>query len=508
MKMPDQSMRPEPSIIIIFGAGGDLTWRKLVPALYNLFLDKWMPDQFIIIGIDLKTLTIDEFRDRLLDGVNRFSRRGKADLEIWKEFASHIVEYIPADFNDATVFAALSSRLNAQDRKWNVKANYIFYMATPPSVIGLIARQLGSVALSIDQARSRIVAEKPFGHNLVTARALDNELTSVFHESQICRIDHYLGKETVQNILAFRFANALFEPIWDRRYVDHVQITVAEKRGVEHRGGYYEHAGALRDIVQNHLMQVLCFIAMEPPVSFHADEIRNKKLDVLQAVRPIPHDQVHQYAVRGQYGSGQIDGQDVVAYRQEPAVSLESQAETFAALKLHIDNWRWQGVPFYLRTGKRLPTTVSEVAIKFKEAPHQPFPDAAIADQWERNSIVIRIEPDEGIQLQFQAKHPGMQMHLVPVEMNFSYQQAFNISPPEAYETLLLDIMLGDATLFMRADQVEKAWSIVAPIQEVWEANIMEFPNYAASSWGPETAQTLITRDKREWLKPAALCCR
>ena len=506
--MLEQSISPEPSIIIIFGAGGDLTWRKLVPALYNLFLDKWLPDQFAIIGIDLKQMTIEEFHDRLLDGVNKFSRQGMADPIIWKEFASHVTEYIPADFNDSTIYAALSNRLNEQDKSWNSKANRIFYMATPPSVIGLITRQLGSARLSRDRVRSRMVAEKPFGRDLNTARALNSELTSVFHESQICRIDHYLGKETVQNILAFRFANALFEPIWDRRYVDHVQITVAENLGVEHRGGYYEHAGALRDMVQNHLMQVLCFIAMEPPVSFDADEIRNKKLDVLQAVRPIPRDQVDLYAVRGQYGSGQIDGQQVIAYRQEPGVSPESQAETFAAIKLYIDNWRWQDVPFYLRTGKRLPNTVSEIAIKFKEAPHQPFPASAIGDQWERNSIIIRIEPDEGIQLQFQAKHPGMRMRLVPVEMDFSYQKAFNVNPPEAYETLLLDIMLGDATLFMRADQVEMAWSIVMPVLDAWEEDAVDFPNYPAGSWGPEASQMLITQDKREWLKPAALCCR
>lgn len=501
--MSEPSMLPEPSVIVIFGAGGDLTWRKLVPALYNLFLGKWLPDQFAIIGVDLKQMTIEEFRDRLLDGVNQFSRQGKADPGVWEEFASHVVGYVSADFNDPTVYAALSSRLDAQDKTWGSRANHVFYLATPPSMIGPIVQQLGGARLSRDRARSRLVAEKPFGRDSDTACALDRELTSVFHESQIYRIDHYLGKETVQNILAFRFANALFEPIWDRRYVDHVQITVAEHLGVEHRGGYYEHAGALRDMVQNHLMQIMCFIAMEPPVSFDADEIRNKKLDVLQAVRPIPQGQAHQFAARGQYGAGQAAGQDVVGYREEPDVSADSQAETFAALKLFVDNWRWQGVPFYLRTGKRLPATVSEVTIVFREAPHQPFPASAIEGQWQRNCLVIRIEPDEGIQLQFQAKHPGMRMHIVPVEMDFSYRRAFNISPPEAYETLLLDIMLGDATLFMRADQVEQAWAIVTPILEAWEAKAVDFPNYAAGSWGPETAELLIVQDQREWLRPA-----
>jgi glucose-6-phosphate 1-dehydrogenase len=349
------------------------------------------------------------------------------------------------------------------------------------------------------------VTEKPFGRNIASARSLDRILTAVFDESQIYRIDHYLGKETVQNMLAFRFANALFEPIWDRRYIDHVQITVAEQLGVEHRGSYYEHAGALRDMVQNHLLQILCLIAMEPPVSFNADEIRNKKVDVLCAIRPILPSEVHRVAVRGQYGRGWIEGQRVKPYRDEPDVAADSGAETFAAIKLFVDNWRWQDVPFYLRTGKRLPARTSEVFIQFRPVPHQSFPAPAIAD-WQPNRLVIRIQPKEGIGLRFQAKQPGQIMHLSPVEMSFWYQDSFKAPAPEAYETLLLDVMRGDATLFMRADQIETAWSVITPILDVWEAvTPTDFPNYQAGSWGPEAAEILIAQDGRSWLMPTVV---
>jgi glucose-6-phosphate 1-dehydrogenase len=343
------------------------------------------------------------------------------------------------------------------------------------------------------------VAEKPFGHDLASAVALNGVLTAVFNEAQIYRIDHYLGKETVQNILAFRFANALFEPIWDRRYIDHVQITVAEQVGVEHRGAYYEHAGALRDMIQNHLMQILCLIAMEPMVSFEADEIRNKKVDVLRAIRPILKDQVQQLAVRGQYGAGRMNGHKVSAYRAEPGVATDSPAETFAALKLFVDNWRWQDVPFYLRTGKRLQEMLSEVMIQFRPVPHQSFPTAA-ALAWQPNHLIIHIQPEEGIVLQFQAKQPGSILHLSPVDMHFSYQETFKSRSPEAYETLLTDVMAGDATLFMRADQVEGSWSVITPILKAWENTLpVDFPNYQSGSWGPDAAGLLITRDGRSW---------
>jgi glucose-6-phosphate 1-dehydrogenase len=491
------------TVIVIFGGGGDLAWRKLVPALFNLYLDHWLPGQFAIIGVDLKSMSDQEFRDHLREGIDQFSRRGKASDADWNAFAP-LLSYQTADFNDPASFSRLASTLAEKRKAWNTNVNFIYYQATPPATVELLVNQLGKAGLAKDRQHSRIILEKPFGHDLDSARALNQMLTAVFSENQIFRIDHYLGKETVQNILAFRFANAMFEPIWDRRYIDHIQITMAEEVGVEHRGGYYDHAGALRDMVQNHLLQVLCMIAMEPPVSFQDEEIRNKKADVLHALRPISEDAIHQVAVRGQYAAGWIEGEKKIPYRQEPGVSPDSNTETFAALKLFVDNWRWQDVPFYLRTGKCLSTHVSEVSILFRPVPHQTFPVAAIRD-WQANRLVINIQPNEGIRLCFQAKRPGPKVHLGPVEMRFTYQDAFHSVPPEAYETLLLDGMTGDATLFMRADQVEAAWSVVMPVLKAWEASPAEnFPNYPAGSWGPDEAQILISKDGRSWFLPDA----
>ena len=346
------------------------------------------------------------------------------------------------------------------------------------------------------------MVEKPFGYDLASARRLSGELTANFRESQILRIDHYLGKETVQNLLAFRFANLLFEPIWNRRYVDHVAVTVAEQVGVGHRGGYYEHAGALRDMVQNHLLQLLCLVAMEPPVSFTAEEIRNKKIDVLHAMRPIAHHDVHALAARGQYAEGWVEGEKVRGYRDEEGVAADSATETFAALKLFVDNWRWQDVPFYLRTGKRLPLSVSEISVCFRAVPHRAFPVEAALD-WQPARLILRIQPDEGIVLRFQAKQPGGRMLLQPVDMRFCYAEAFREPSPAAYETLLWDAMIDDATLFMRADQVEAAWSLLTPVLDVWSsAPPSDFPNYAAGLWGPESAGLLIAQDGRTWPQP------
>jgi glucose-6-phosphate 1-dehydrogenase len=493
--------RRTPAVLVIFGGRGDLTWRKLIPALFSLRSDGHLPDRFALRAVDRVATDQQAFCKRLRDGVNQFGHEPPGDVD-WRDFMA-AVTYQQAEFDDPAAYRQLHDYLTQIDSQWNAKANRVFYLATPPSLFGTIAGNLGAAGLSRDAEHSHIVVEKPLGYDLDSARQLNRTLTANFHEPQIFRIDHYLGKETVQNILAFRFANLLFEPIWNRRYVDHVTITVAEEAGVEHRGGYYDHAGALRDMVQNHLMQLLCLVAMEPPVSFDAEEIRNKKVDVLHAVRPISHSDVHGCAARGQYGEGWIKGQHVGAYRSEEGVAPRSTTETFAAMKLFVDNWRWQDVPFYLRTGKRLARSVSEISIRFRAVPHQSFPAEATVD-WQPARLIIRIQPEEGIVLRFQAKQPGPQMYLRPVDMRFSYEETFKKASPNAYETLLWDALVNDTTLFMRADQVEVAWSLLTPILEVWaSAPPSDFPNYVSGTWGPESAEVLIAQDGRTWLQPA-----
>ncbi|HYA41117.1 MAG TPA: glucose-6-phosphate dehydrogenase [Syntrophobacteraceae bacterium] len=497
----------EATIFVIFGGEGDLTGRKLGPALYSLFLDGRLPERFKILGVGRKRSNDESYRAHLREENDRFSIRGKTDQKKWDDFASHISFFL-ADLDDPQAFAEISKNLSACDEEWGEKANRIYYLALPPHMIKPMAEGLAGAGLNRDRRRDRIVVEKPFGHDLNSARELNRLLAQFFDECQIYRIDHYLGKETVQNILAFRFGNTLFEPIWNRRYIDHVQITVAEKDGVGHRAGFYEHAGALRDIIQNHVLQILCLIAMEAPVSFESNEIRQKKVDVLRAIRTIYPEQVLKSAVRGQYGAGWIEGERVSGYRSEPGVAADSHTETFAAVKLYVDNWRWQDVPFYMRTGKRLPARISEVSIHFRPVPHQTFHASALLDS-RPNRLLIAIQPEEGILLRFEVKHPGQRMALAPVMMQFYYREAFSVRSPDAYETLLLDIMEGDSTLFMRADQTETAWAVLSPILEMWESvSPTDFPNYQAGSWGPEAADIFIAQDGRSWAMPTFLQCR
>ncbi len=491
-----------PTAFVIFGGGGDLTWRKLIPALYNLWLDRWLAEPFRIVCVDGKPMAPDTFLQHLRDGIDAFSRQGKASNDGWETFGA-AVRYVHADFNDAAPYAALATELDRFDQQSQTRATRLFYLSTPPTVVQTIATHLHQAGLTEDVGQARVVCEKPFGHDLASAQALNTFLLSQFDERQIYRIDHYLGKETVQNLLAFRFANGVQEPLWNRRYIDSVQITVAEEVGVEHRGGYYDHAGALRDMIQNHLLQLLCLVAMEAPVSFDADELRNKKVDVLRAIRPLERDELPRAVVRGQYGPGRIGSERVAGYRDEPGVDPKSGTETFVALKLYVDNWRWQDVPFYLRTGKRMPGQASEICIQFRPVPHMAFPPEVVGEI-EPNRLYLLIQPEQGIVESFQAKYPGPTMRLSTVETRFSYS-SFNEPTPEAYETLLLDVMRGDATLFMRGDQVEAAWRVVMPILEYWSHQGPSISTYPAGTWGPEASGQLLARDGRLWIEPKSL---
>ena len=493
----DARHQPSPVAVIIFGGAGDLTWRKLIPSLFTLHLNRSLPEKFAIIGVDHAALSGGTLRKRLHEGVRRFSNLGSIKAADWKAFAANI-SYQRGDFVAARTYAVLAKRLAALDEAWNAKPVRIFHLATPPSLIGVISKSLSAAGLARERQRARIVVEKPIGSDLESARRLNRALTKYFHESQIFRIDHYLGKETVQNILAFRFANPMFEPIWNRRYVDYVTITVAEEVGVGHRGKYYEQAGELRDMVQNHLMQLVCLVAMEPPVSFTAGEIRDKKVAVLHALRPFSQDTAHISTVRGQYRRGTSEGKRVRAYREEQDVAPDSHTETYVALQLFVDNWRWQDVPFYLRAGKRMPRQLTEIVIHFRPVPHRLFPSDALRD-WQPTRVIMSIQPDEGIVLRCYAKQPGSPMRLRQVDMRFSYREAFKTPSPPAYATLLQDVMVNDATLFMRNDQVEAAWATLMPVLDAWDAPAEDFPNYAAGTDGPESAKELIERAGHAW---------
>jgi len=488
--------RPPASIIFIFGGSGDLNFRKLSPALYNLAIDNWMPEKFAIIGIGRSPYNDEDYRKRLLDGIQQFSRRKGEQNGQWSEFSQH-VSYLQMDAEKDSDYQKISDIVKKKEEEFGEHPNVIFYLSVAPQLMPDIAKKLGGLNLCTDTRQTRIVIEKPFGHDLKSAHELNELLMSRFKEEQIYRIDHYLGKESVQNILSLRFANALFEPIWNRNYIEYIQITASETVGVEGRGGYYEQSGALRDMVQNHILQLMCMVAMEAPVSFDANEIRNKKVDVLNAIRKINKEDVNAIAVRGQYGDGWMKGQKVPGYKQEKSVNPNSAVETFAAVKFYIDNWRWQGVPFYVRTGKRMNQKTTNITVQFKTAPNYAFPPEA-ADTWRANRLTISIQPEMEVRLRFQAKRPGQSMNLDPVDMIFSSDSTHE---PEAYETLLLDVMEGNPTLFMRADQVEAAWKIVMPILETWESRPpVDFPNYTPDGWGPEDAEALIARDGHNWI--------
>ncbi|NMF64293.1 glucose-6-phosphate dehydrogenase [Brasilonema octagenarum] len=496
----ETSVRPaSPCAIVIFGAAGDLTKRLLLPALYNLARSNLLPQEFAIVGVAHTPMSQDDFRSKLSRDIHEFATVAVDDY-LWQQFEQRLY-YLPGEFQDANTYQQLQDLLIRVDQECGTQGNHLFYLATASNFFCDIITQLGSAGLVREDNGHwrRVIIEKPFGHDLDSARTLNKNISSVLKESQIYRIDHYLGKETVQNILVFRFGNGLFEPIWNREHIDHVQITVAETVGVEGRGNFYEGTGAVRDMVQNHLFQLLAMTAMEPPVSFDADAVRDEKSKLLKAIQPLTPEDVLKHTVRGQYGEGTINEKPVPAYRSEPRVASDSTTETYAALKLTIDNWRWADVPFYLRTGKRLPKRTTEVAVQFKRVPSLLFRQTSV-DQLTPNFLVLRIQPDEGINFQFGAKIPGPTVRMGSVNMDFCYADYFGSTPSTGYETLLYDCMIGDATLFQRADNVELGWSVVTPILDVWSAlPTREFPNYAAGSWGPKDADELLWRDGRQW---------
>ncbi len=499
--IPEQRPHPVgPCTVVIFGASGDLTMRKLFPALYHLGRGHLLPEEFAVVGTATSKLEDEAFRDRVRREARRFLE-GEVDDGVWSWLVGR-ASYVQGDFRDPASYARLAEALAVVDAARGTGGNFIFYLATPPVFFGEIVRRLAEAGLMREENGRfrRVVIEKPFGRDLDSARALNRELAATVEERQVYRIDHYLGKETVQNILVFRFANGIFEPIWNRRYVDHVQVTVAEDLGVEQRGAYFEGAGALRDMLPNHLFQLLALTAMEPPISFEADAVRDEKAKVLRAIKPATSEDVLTRTVRGQYGEGRMpDGRPVPAYRAEPRVAPDSNVETYAAVKLLIDNWRWADVPFYLRTGKRLARRQTEIAIQFKRAPSILFRETSVS-RLESNLMVLRIQPEEGIAVRFGAKIPGPALKIGGVDMDFCYEDYFGATPSTGYETLLYDCMNGDATLFQRADGVEAGWRVVTPILDVWGAlPPRSFPNYAAGSCGPAEADQLLARDGRAW---------
>src|SRR6266571_3296642 len=485
--------------VVIFGANGDLTKRKLLPALYRLMYERRLSPGFAVVGISRTPMSDDEFREKMRESVQKFLEDSPFDNDVWAGFSQGLY-YMAGDVNDAEMYTRLATRLAAIEQARRTGGNVLFYLSTQPSQYAAAAKGLGAAGLAHGNGWRRLVVEKPFGHDLESARALSQELQQFFPESEVYRIDHYLGKETVQNILAFRWGNGIFEPLWNRRYVNHVQITGAESIGVEGRGAYYQEAGALRDMIQNHLLQVMATVAMEPSASFRPDSVRDERSKLLRSIRVWKPGEVAQNTVPGQYGPARIGGEDVPGFRQEPGVDPQSQTNTYAAATFFVDNWRWAGVPFHVRTGKRLAKRVTEIAIQFNSAPLHMFnQDGADGSV---NLLILRIQPEEGISLKFLSKRPGSGMRLRPVSMDFNYGSSFGERSPSAYETLLLDAIIGDPTLYTRQDMVEASWSVVEPIQNTWRETKFEFPNYAAGSWGPAAADEMLARRGHVWRRP------
>lgn len=495
--------RVPPCAIVIFGANGDLTKRKLIPALYRLAYERRLPPGFAIVGNSRTKMSDDDFRNKMREAVEEFSEDTPFEETLWADFAEHLF-YCAGDLQDPKMYESLARQLDELETQRKTEGNVLFYLSTQPSYYSVAIHQLGAAGMQEGHGWRRIVVEKPFGHDLTTARELNGQLQEVFPESSIYRIDHYLGKETVQNVLAFRFGNGIFEPLWNRRYINHVQITAAESIGVEGRGSYYQEAGALRDMIQNHLLQVMSTIAMEPPVVFEPNTVRDERAKVLRSVRVPTPEQVPLVSVAGQYGPARVGNEDLPGFRQEQGVDAHSETDTYSAVTFYVDNWRWAGVPFYIRSGKRMPKRVTDIAIHFNAAPHSPFTHAGVdgGPAAQPNLLIIRIQPEEGISLRFLSKNPGEGMRLRPVSMDFNYGSSFGTRSPSAYETLLVDAMVGDATLYTRQDMVDASWAAVQPILDYRATHKGDFPNYEAGSWGPKAADDMLARNGHTWRQP------